>query len=106
MDFGTAIKTCFNKYATFSGRARRSELWFWTLLNVIVGVIPFVNYLWALVVFIPSIAVWVRRLHDTGKSGWCYLLVLIPFIGQILLIVWGCQDSQPGDNKYGPNPKA
>lgn len=106
MDFGTAIKTCFSKYATFTGRARRKELWFWILFSVILGIIPFLNWIWAVVAIIPTIAVWVRRLHDTGKSGWFYLLVLIPIIGQILLIIWGCQDSQPGDNAYGPNPKA
>jgi len=61
--------------------------------------------LYALAVFIPNLAVFVRRLHDTGKSGWTLLVYFIPLVGLILLIVWLASDSQPGSNQWGPNPK-
>ena len=109
MGMGAAIKTCFSKYATFSGRARRSEFWFWALFNFLMTLIPFVGwFIWPLVAFLPSLAVTVRRLHDTGKSGLLLLLFLIPFVNFILVIVFFvfyCMDSAPGDNQYGPNPK-
>jgi uncharacterized membrane protein YhaH (DUF805 family) len=106
----------------FQGRARRKEYWFFVLFNIIVSVI--LNFLdraigtydaeagagvlggvYALAVLIPSIAVTVRRLHDTGRSGWWILIGLIPVIGWIVLLVFMLLDSQPGDNQYGPNPK-
>lgn len=97
MNFGEAIKSVFSKYATFSGRARRSEFWYFFLFNFLVsfvlGLIPFlsvVSGLWTLAVLIPSIAVAVRRFHDIGKSGWTYLYFLIPsflFIGYIFYFV-------------------
>ena len=65
------------------------------------GIIP----LYSLAVFIPNLAVFVRRLHDTGKSGWTLLVYFIPLVGLILLIVWLASDSQPGSNQWGPNPK-
>ena len=179
MNFGEAIKSVFNKYATFSGRARRSEYWFFYLFNVLVrmglgfvsmifvfcytlfemaaksdfafpnyywffyGIIYGVVGLWALAVFLPFMAVTVRRFHDIGKSGWWLLVMMLPgfvylcylacviynaavhdcepdmklflivtglgiligigfFVWQI---VWLVRDSEPGDNKYGPNPK-
>lgn len=164
MSFGEAIKSVFSKYATFSGRARRSEFWYFVLFNFLVsfvlGLIPFlsvVSGLWALAVLIPSLAVAVRRFHDIGKSGWTYLYLLIPsllyvgylfyfvfkyafsyiqdgydldaefisdlftthgsslviigilmlvsLIASIIFIVWMARDSQPGINKWGPNPK-
>ncbi len=116
MDFMTAIKTVTGKYADFSGRARRSEYWFWTLaliLAYIAGVIlaavakPFIFLLVIayLAVLVPSLAVSVRRLHDTGKSGWFVLFGLVPFVGGIVLLVFTVMDSTPGDNQYGPNPK-
>jgi uncharacterized membrane protein YhaH (DUF805 family) len=61
--------------------------------------------IYALVIFIPGLAVTVRRLHDVGKSGWWYLLAFIPLIGAIILLVWFCTDSQAGTNKWGANPK-
>lgn len=109
MGFIEAIKTCFGKYATFEGRARRSEYWFWTLFCFIVGCllgwIPVLGWLISIALFLPGIAVAVRRLHDIGKSGWFYLLILIPLIGAIVLLVFYLQDSQPGENEYGKNPK-
>ena len=153
MSFGEAIKSVFSKYATFSGRARRSEFWYFYLFYILVAFglsflsiwIPVFKYLYILFglgVFLPYTAVTVRRLHDIGKSG-LYLLfmmvvsliismlmflfidVITPTKGDnsmtvfivysifvfiilaliIWLIVWLCKDSQPGENKWGPNPK-
>ncbi len=115
--------TVLRKYAVFSGRARRSEYWYFVLFNVLISmVLSFVDLtigtatstgsigllggLYSLAVFIPSLAVAVRRLHDTGKSGWWVLFGLIPVLGWIVLIIFMFIDSQPGDNQYGPNPKA
>ena len=108
MNFFTAIKTCFGKYATFEGRARRSEYWWWAVFSFLVGLlgmIPVLGWILAVAIFLPGLAVAVRRLHDTGRSGWWYLLVLLPLLGAIILIVFFVQDSKPGDNQYGPNPK-
>ncbi len=102
--FGGAIKSCFNKYVTFQGRANRSEYWFFVLFNFICGLVPYVNYVAAIALFLPGLAVAVRRLHDIGKSGWYYLLCLVPLVGPIILLIWFCQPSQNGDNEYGPNP--
>ena len=111
MSFGEAISTCFSKYATFSGRARRSEYWYFTLFNLILsGVVSIFKIqilvtLVSLALLLPGLGVGVRRLHDIGKSGWYLLIGLIPVVGAILLIVWYCRDSDPGSNAYGPNPK-
>jgi uncharacterized membrane protein YhaH (DUF805 family) len=104
------------KYATFGGRARRAEYWMFTLINVIIAVVvAFVSakigmawlyMVYAIGVLLPSLAVGIRRLHDTGRSGWYLFIALIPLIGAIVLLVWMIQDSQPGDNQYGSNPKA
>ena len=105
------------KYAVFSGRARRKEYWMFLLLNLLVaiglgivdgviGTAPLLGSLYALGVFIPSLAVAVRRLHDTNRSGWWLLIGLIPLIGLIVLIVFFVQDSDAGDNAFGPSPKA
>ena len=106
----------WRKYADFSGRARRKEYWMFTLLNAVVtfgifivdtviGTYGVLMGLYGLAVVIPSLAVFFRRLHDTGRSGWWWLIGVIPFIGGIVLFVFMVLDSQPGDNKYGPNPK-
>lgn len=105
------------KYAVFSGRARRKEYWMFVLFNMIIGlVLGFVeglvdgpgvlSSLYSLAVLIPGIAVSVRRLHDTGRSGWWLLIGLVPLIGAIVLLVFMVQDSDPAANPYGPNPKA
>jgi uncharacterized membrane protein YhaH (DUF805 family) len=115
------------KYATFSGRARRKEFWMFALFNFIIALVfsilstiinqssgaaagssnifSVISGLYSLAVLIPGLAVAVRRLHDTGRSGWNYFLGLIPLVGAIILIVYFCQDSQAGENQYGPNPK-
>lgn len=118
MGFGEAIQSVFSKYATFSGRARRSEYWYFVLFNVIVTVVLNTLYsatnstiftalllLSGLVTLVPGMAVFWRRMHDIGRSGAYYFFVLIPLVGAIILLVWECQDSQPGANQYGPNPK-
>lgn len=103
-------------YVGFSGRARRTEYWMFTLFSVIISlVLMLIEYLvglpqslsslYSLAVLLPSLGVSVRRLHDVGKSGWWLLLGLIPLIGAIILLVFFCQDSE-SDNNYGPNPKA
>ena len=102
-DFVHSIKTCFlEKYATFEGRASRSEYWYFYLLVFALGLIPIVNIIVALATFIPMLAAGVRRLHDVGKSGWMFLITLIPFIGAIWLIVLFASPSQEYDNEYGP----
>ena len=109
-------------YATFSGRARRKEYWMFFLFNVLIslglGVLDvvagtysveyetgFFSDLYSLLVLIPGIAVGVRRLHDTNRSGWWILISLIPIIGVLVLFVFMCLDSQPGTNRFGVNPK-
>jgi uncharacterized membrane protein YhaH (DUF805 family) len=114
--FAEAIKTVLRKYAKFSGRARRSEYWFWTLAVVLGYLVtsilalvakPFVilTIIFYLGIIVPSLAVGVRRLQDTGKSGLYLLFNLIPFVGFIVVLILTIADSTPGDNKYGPNPK-
>ena len=130
MEFLEAVKSVFGNYANFSGRARRSEYWFFYLFNLlavfifmILGAIlggifgggsgaaggAFFGYifyfLYALAALIPSLAVTVRRLHDTNRSGWNILWCLLPIVGGIVLLVFMVSDSYPGDNQYGPNPK-
>ena len=120
MSMVEAVKSVFGQYATFTGRARRSEYWYFTLFNFLVslvisvlwavilrgeGSLNFLSGIWTLATFVPSLAVSIRRLHDTGKSGWYCLISLIPLAGAIILIVFLATDSQPGTNQYGPNPK-
>ena len=114
MSFTEAIKTCFKKYATFTGRARRSEYWFWALFAGIIGGIAAaiegsdgygLSTVVSLVFLIPNLAVGVRRMHDVGKSGWYLLMSLIPIVGWIFVLVKCCTDSEPGTNMYGENPK-
>jgi uncharacterized membrane protein YhaH (DUF805 family) len=104
------------KYAVFSGRARRKEYWMFFLFNFIVYIVlPVVEgvlgsrgimgMLYSLAVLIPGIAVSVRRLHDTNRSGWWLLIGLIPLVGAIALLIFMVQDSQDGENEYGSNPK-
>jgi uncharacterized membrane protein YhaH (DUF805 family) len=106
MDFITAVKTCLQKYATFAGRASRPEFWWFALFTIGVAVVGgaifrhWVNQIISLALFVPSIAVGARRLHDIGKSGWFQLLWFIPFIGWGLLIYWAVQPSA-GANEHG-----
>jgi uncharacterized membrane protein YhaH (DUF805 family) len=104
------------QYADFNGRARRQEFWMFVLFNIIFSMVAgaldavfgswgAIGGLYGLFVLIPGLAVSVRRLHDTGKSGWMLLIALIPLIGTIWLIVLLATDSTPGNNQYGDNPK-
>ena len=125
------LRVMKENYSSFSGRARRKEYWMFTLMQVVVLIVAMVldgllgldfkmdtgigeisyGYGWiymiaALIHFIPSLGTAVRRLHDVGKSGWFYLVVLIPFVGAIWLLVLLCTEGGPDENKYGPSPKA
>ena len=104
-----AVKTCFSKYADFTGRAARPEFWwfvlFWVIVLAITGMVS--RYLYgiaALALFIPGLAVGARRLHDTGKSGWFQLLNFIPLIGALFLIYLMVQPGDAGSNQYGEPP--
>jgi uncharacterized membrane protein YhaH (DUF805 family) len=117
MNFGEAIASGFRNYVNFNGRAARSEYWFWTLFVVLVsfvtgGIDYFlfpasqigpINGLAGLALFLPGLAVSVRRLHDIDRTGW-WLLLFLTLIGVILLIVWACFRGTPGPNRFGPDP--
>jgi uncharacterized membrane protein YhaH (DUF805 family) len=121
--FTAAVKRFFKKYATFSGRASRSEYWWWMLVSTLVtfgltalsGVLTaeagaepgtgniifvFLLLIWALGTIVPSIALTVRRLHDSNKSGWLYLLGLIPFVGGIILLILTVLPADPAGRQY------
>lgn len=109
-------KKYWANYVNFKGRARRSEYWYPVLCNFVISLVlallaQLVSFLgilggiFSLAVVLPSLGVAVRRLHDVGKSGWWLLIGLVPLVGGILLLVWACTDSNPGENQYGPNPK-
>ena len=154
MSFGEALKTCFKKYATFSGRARRSEFWWFSVLNWLLSIATYAVVWWkmakideiqgqvaevmfdeekmaaltaqadsfdstfyllmavigiiGLLLLLPSLAVAVRRLHDTGKSGWLLLAMIIPLVNiviGIMLLIYYLKDSDRNPNKFGPSPK-
>lgn len=110
------------KYAVFSGRARRREYWWFVLIYLLIslglmlldgilssshrmGSTGLLGGLFGLAMFLPSIAVSVRRLHDSDRSAWWLLIAFIPLLGAIVLLVFCLLDSQPGENRFGPNPK-
>ena len=104
---------CLKHYVDFNGRAPRAEFWYFVLFNFIIAlVVSGIGYAIGLdklgslySLLLPALAVSVRRLQDTGKSGWFVLLGLIPLVGALILIYFYVQDSQPGENQYGANPK-
>lgn len=112
-------KKFWKNYANFNGRARRSEYWYAFLMNAIICtvvsvlmaipvlriVISVVFSLYTLAIFIPMLSLVVRRLHDIGKDWYWIFFGLIPIAGAIMMIIWYCQDSQPGPNQFGENPK-
>lgn len=129
MTFGQSIQTCFSKYVTFSGRAQRSEFWWWVLFivagNFLLSIVdsflfgttvtteygfeastntPILSGIFGLATLLPGISVAVRRLHDTDRTGWWYWLALIPIIGTIILIVWFATEGTRGPNRFGPDP--
>lgn len=108
MSFFESIQTCFAKYADFKGRASRPELWWWVLFVFLASAAasilsPTLSALFSLAVLLPNIAVAARRLHDTDRSGWLQLVVLIPLIGWLLLIYW-CVQPGKEPNRFGPAP--
>lgn len=134
MTFMEAVRSGFSKYVTFSGRARRSEFWFWTLFAIIISVVAMlvdgmifpdlmtaqvtdagasfqsqggpISLVVSLGLLLPGLAMAVRRLHDTDRSGWWLLIGLIPLIGLIVLIVWYVTEGTKGPNRFGADPKA
>ena len=117
---------CLRNYATFSGRARRKEYWSFALMNMLISLGIFfiffmigyssdnysmmaigtgLMYLFSFAVMIPGLAVLSRRLHDLGKGFEYFLFSFIPIVGPIILLVWMFTDSEPGPNRFGPNPK-
>jgi len=123
MDIQTSIRTCLmEKYADFTGRAQRSEFWWYVLAVTIIGMVlsrldqslfgmsafgtpvGILSPLFSLAVLIPNIAVGARRLHDIGRSGWWMLIALIPLVGILVLIYWYAQPGTAGDNEYGADP--
>ena len=127
MSFATAVKSFWSNYTNFKGRARRSEYWFIQLFliatNIAVAVVDLalmngdverfianggggiVGLIWILATIVPALAVLIRRLHDTNRSGWWALIGLIPVAGAIVLLVFTVEDSNKGVNKYGASPK-
>lgn len=105
-----------NKYALFEGRAHREEFWMFVLINFIISLavgalasaigLKFISFVYSIALFVPSIALATRRLHDINRSGWWQLLAIIPIIGWIIVIIWYATDSDAGSNQYGENPKA
>ena len=117
MNFGQAVRVCFAKYFEFSGRAIRSEFWYWTLfafllqfcVALVTQSMPDLAVLEVVVqafLTFPGAAVSVRRLHDLDKSGWLVLIVLLPFLGALVFIYWMCQPGTPNENQHGDEPFA
>ncbi len=119
MNYVEAVKSGFDNFHNFTGRASRSEYWFWALFTFSINLIlslaeptifgatktPLSTF-FSIFTFIPGIAVGARRLHDIGKTGWLQLLWIIPIVGWIILIVWFCTKGPAGDNRFGPDPLA
>lgn len=102
----------WKNYTNFSGRARRSEYWYVVLANILISLVTIIPYvgqvvgaLYMIAILVPTLALMVRRLHDLGKDWYYIFLLLIPLVGQIIMLVWFCTDSQVGANEFGENPK-
>ena len=119
MNFSAAVRSCFAKYANFNGRASRSEYWYFQLFIFLVLVVMVVlaaiepptrtavgiaSCVFYLLVWLPSLAASVRRLHDRNRSGWHYLWVFVPFFGAIVVVIWHCQKGVEGSNRFGGDP--
>ena len=112
MGFSEAVKSGFDHYTTFDGRASRPAFWWWFLFGILVAIganivdavigSQILSIVASLGLLLPNLSVGIRRLHDTDRSGWWILIGLIPIIGFIVLIVFYVQQSDPGDNSYGP----
>ena len=117
MNFQTSIKTCFNKYADFSGRALRSEFWWFVLFSLLGGIVTVIidvmilgysvesygpiNLIFTVALILPGIAVTARRLHDVNRSGW-WQLIELTIVGILLILVWNVTEGEKKKNKYGP----
>jgi uncharacterized membrane protein YhaH (DUF805 family) len=114
MSFTEAVKSGFDNYVNFNGRASRPAYWWWFLFAILASIVAniidaaigvtIVSIIVALGLFLPGLAVAVRRLHDTDRSGWWILIGLIPLIGFIVLLIFFVQKSDPVDNSHGPPP--
>lgn len=118
MDFMSAVRSCLNNYVTFSGRAPRSEYWWFFLFNIAGSVVanivdialmgtlgfPIFSIAWTLGLILPAIAVSVRRMHDLDKSGWWIFISLVPILGFILIIYWFVSRGTEGANRFGADP--
>lgn len=121
MNMTEAVRTVFNNYATFTGRAARPEYWWWVLFSVVVSLVlglldsllfhsqmgrgvGILGGIFSLATLIPSLAVSVRRMHDVARSGWWLLIVLVPIIGALVLLYWFVQRGTVGPNDYGQDP--
>ena len=114
MGFQEAVKSGFDHYTKFDGRASRPMYWWWVLFAIIAAVVastidaiigtPIISAIVGLGLFLPGLSVAIRRLHDTNRTGWWVLIALIPLIGFIVLLVFYLQEGDAGDNQYGPPP--
>ena len=107
----------FKNYINFNGRSRRSELWWFFLFNIIIGIIIsilanlitkyliYLSYIYCLIAFLPGLGLGIRRLHDIGKSGWYIFIAFIPLVGAFILLYFYCLDSENQSNEYGESPK-
>jgi uncharacterized membrane protein YhaH (DUF805 family) len=116
MSFSEAVKDGFDHYAKFDGRASRSSFWWWVLFGIIVGVVASIldsaidatifSIIVSLGLLLPNISKGIRRLHDTGRTGWWLLIAFVPLIGFIVLLIFYLEKSDPAANEYGPAPDA
>jgi uncharacterized membrane protein YhaH (DUF805 family) len=117
MTFSEAVKSGFDHYTTFTGRASRPAYWWWFLFSILVGIAAniidaiigssgVISGLAALALLLPGLSVSVRRFHDINRSGWWILIFIVPIVGFILWLVWFTREGDPGENQYGPPPVA
>jgi uncharacterized membrane protein YhaH (DUF805 family) len=114
MTFSEAVKSGFDHYTKFDGRASKAAFWWWFLFGVLVAIVAnildaiigssIISILVALALLLPNLSVAIRRLHDTDRTGWWILIGLIPIVGFIVLLIFYLEKSNPGENKYGPEP--
>lgn len=112
MTFTEAVKSGFDHYVKFDGRASRPAFWWWFLFAILVGIAANIigvgifdtavlSYLVSIALILPNLSVAIRRLHDTGRTGWWVLIGLIPLIGAIVLLIFFLEQGDPGENEYG-----
>lgn len=109
MNLLESVSSVYRQYFGFSGRACRSEYWWFALFNSVVALIlsiavPILYFIFVIGTIAPALGVLVRRLHDTGRTGWWALIMFVPIIGAIGLLIFAISEGESGDNRYGPNP--